>query len=249
MKASAILLVLSLASFLPSARGADGQLDPFAAGSGTEIEDPFAQRSDAQLVNERNAAQKALKEAEATIDALRVQVEALGLQLAGSVKPEDPMRERTLAITVEIMYDENASLRAATKRQAAELETLRGRVFDYMLREEERSQNAVVSVAPQNRNPPPSAWVPVLDFSGTGDKTSSRFTVGLDWRVRWTCESVRRDGGGIFYVNATGTNYQSMAGIDGSGSDVSYGEKAGTYQLSVSASGDMKWRIVVEVQR
>jgi hypothetical protein len=100
----------------------------------------------------------------------------------------------------------------------------------------------------------PPTWTSVQTFKGSGSKKTQTFTVGDNWRLKWTCDPASF-GGSSFNViievdNADGSYADLPVNTmckPGNTSDTSYEATGGTYLLNVTSEGD--WSIEIQVQK
>lgn len=81
----------------------------------------------------------------------------------------------------------------------------------------------------------------VVEYSGSGMKTTRPFTVNSNWEIQWDAD------GRIFQVylqSEDGQMVDILANQQGEGEGSSYSPKTGTYYLKINAMGNWKIKIV-----
>lgn len=94
-----------------------------------------------------------------------------------------------------------------------------------------------------------SAPKTLLDVSGTGTKSTNKFTAGGDWDLTWSYDCSNFSGGtGNFQVYLYGQNSSDLKGIPvnelgAKGNDVSHQHDSGTFYLEMNS--ECAWHVVV----
>jgi hypothetical protein len=96
----------------------------------------------------------------------------------------------------------------------------------------------------------PSAPQTLLNISGSGSKTTAKFTAASDWDLNWSYDCSNFNNQGNFQVmiyNGDGSMSFSNAMVNelgASGSDVEHYHSSGTYYLVVNS--ECKWKLNVQ---
>jgi len=117
--------------------------------------------------------------------------------------------------------------------------------------------NTPAATQPPAATPTPThtlTWTTVQSFKGSGSKKTQTFTVGDNWRLKWTCDPASFSGIAFNVIievdNADGSYADLPVNTTckpGNTSDVSYEAAGGTYLLSITSEGD--WTIQVQTQQ
>jgi len=97
---------------------------------------------------------------------------------------------------------------------------------------------------------PPAAQQSLLDISGSGTKSTQKFTAAGDWDLNWTynCKNFGNQGNfQVFVYNGDGsTSFQNspVNQLGASGTDVEHYHNGGTFYLQVNS--ECNWKIQVK---
>jgi hypothetical protein len=108
------------------------------------------------------------------------------------------------------------------------------------------------SVAAQQAPPAQAATAPqvLLDLTGSGSKTTAKFTAAHDWDLNWSydCSNFGYQGNfQVFVYSGDGSMSLGNAGVNqlgNSGADVEHYHSGGTFYLVVNS--ECKWKIQVK---
>lgn len=97
--------------------------------------------------------------------------------------------------------------------------------------------------------PPPAVPQQLLDITGSGTKTTQKFTAAGDWDMAWSYDCSSFGYQGNFIVTPTGEDNnpslanQSVNQLGKSGHDVEHYHHGGTYYLSINS--ECSWHVTV----
>lgn len=112
------------------------------------------------------------------------------------------------------------------------------------------ADDKTASTASQQSQQAPPVPQTLLDLSGSGTKTTQKFTAAGDWDLAWSydCSNFGYQGNFIVSVyNGDGTMSFTNSGINQlgkSGSDVDHYHQGGTFYLQVNS--ECKWKINIK---